>query len=562
MKPLLAALLFIVSIKGFAQCPTQPPTPNASVKPETCTVQGTVVAVATGAPLKSAWVALTAVRPEDECPKKVTTEEGIFKGITDANGRFVISGVPPGKYQFRAGKTGYLPGDYCLGGRPPKPTLALHPGEKLDTVEFRLSRTAVILGRVTDETGEPIAGVEMDALVTGARMGDWVLEDPSRIVVTNDLGEYRINDLPPGSYYLSAIDSGSSAYMTSDEHIWQLGQRYANHLAKFYPDVTKSSEAQKIRLGAGQERHIDFPLRTVKLLTIAGRVLDADGKPPAPTKVVLRPQDPYSVLLRDFRYGVTTDAQGNFEIREVLPGKYVVSATVGERRDEEYWTEQRVEVAADDVSGLVLQLRRNLTLSGKLKAAGGPKLDFQKMSVWLEPGRDDPSYLGAFADIQKDGTFTIPKVRPRTQRITVYPTPDGWYLRSAFFGKQNVLKDGLSLSDSDSHESLKLTFSPTAGRIEGVVLRGDDPAYDAVVRIFPEPANPNNTGLYHEGLADEDGHFVFDSVVPGRYRVVAYASERTDGDGGSPYDDSLSASVIVAKKKSKTLNLKLPRREE
>jgi len=82
------------------------------------------------------------------------------------------------------------------------------------------------------------------------------------------------------------------------------------------------------------------------------------------------------------------------------------------------------------------------------------------------------------------------------------------------------------------------------------------------VRIFPEPANPNNTGLYQEGLADENGHFDFDSVVPGRYRVVAYASERTDGDGGSPYDDSVSASAVVAEKESKTLNLKLPKEEE
>jgi len=44
--------------------------------------------------------------------------------------------------------------------------------------------------------------------------------------------------------------------------------------------------------------------------------------------------------------------------------------------------------------------------------------------------------------------------------------------------------------------------------------------------------------------------------------VVAYASERTDGDGSSPYDDSVSASIIVAEKESKTLNLKLPKKEE
>jgi hypothetical protein len=549
MKRLLIGLSFIISLNSSAQ--------DSSMKPETCTVQGTVVAIATGAPLKSAWVALRAVPPKDQ-PSEGVTEDGLFKEITDANGHFVIAGVPAGKYKFRAGKTGHVPGDYRLDGRARKATLVLHPGEKLDTVEFRLSRTAVIMGRVTDETGEPIAGVEMDAAPTGTRMGDVQLEDPLRIAVTSNLGEYRIHDLPPGSYYLSATDSGSCIFNTSWRLIWEVGERYANHLTMYYPDVTKSSEAQKVRLNAGEERRVDFTLPTVKLLTISGRVVGANGKPPAPNRVLLMLQDPISRPRADFRYGVTTDTQGNFEIREVLPGSYVFLGFVGE---EEYWTEQRVEVAGDDVSGLVLQLRKDLGVLGKAKGTGGSKLDFQKLNIEMEFPTHDPSYSGAWDNLKEDGTFAIGGVRPTTQRISVHPMPEGWYLRSAFFGKQNVLDDGLNLSDSDSHEMLELTFSPTASRIQGVVLRGDDPAYDAVVRIFPEPANPNNTGLYREGPADEDGHFVIESVVPGRYRVVAYASERTDGDGGSPYDDSVSASVIVTEKESKTLELKLPKRD-
>jgi protocatechuate 3,4-dioxygenase beta subunit len=552
MKPLIIALLFIVSMNSSAQ--------DSSLKPEPCTVQGIVTAVATRAPLKSAWVALRAVPPEDQSSRQ-GPEDGLFKEITDANGHFVINGVPPGKYQFRAGKTGYVPGDYSLDGGPPKATLVLHPSEKLDKVEFRLSRTAVIMGRVTDETGEPIAGVYMEADPTGTRMGDSFPEDPFRFAVTNDLGEYRINDLPPGSYYFSATDSGTSVWGKWPS--WS-EDRYANHLTIYYRDATKNSEAQKVRLSAGQEMRIDFSLRTVKLLSISGRLLRADGKPAAQVRVNFRPQDPYSSIaaLELRRFGVTTDANGDFVIREVLPGSYVVSATVVSPtlNEEEFWTEKQIEVAKDNVSGMVLQLRKELQLSGKMNAKGGPKFDFQRLHIWLGQGNEPNP--GTWPKIKKDGTFTIPKVRPTTLRLTVYPLPKGWYLRSAFFGKQNVFENGLRFSAAGSHESLDLTFSPTAGRIEGVVFRGDDPAYGAPVRIFPDPANPNNTGLYRGASADEDGHFDFDSVVPGRYRVVAYASERTDGDGGSPYDDSVSASVIIAEKESKTLNLKLPRREE
>jgi hypothetical protein len=431
MKQPLIALMFIASMTCSAQ--------DSSLKPEPCTVHGIVTAVATRAPLKSAWVALRAVPPEDQSIKQ-GPEDGLFKEITDANGHFVINRVPPGKYQFRAGKTGYVSGDYCLDGGPPKATLVLHPGDKLDKVEFRLSRTAVIMGRVTDETGEPIAGVGMEADSAGTRMGDRFLEDPFRFAATNDLGEYRINDLPPGSYYFSATDSGSSV-----QGNWPrpTDDRYANHLTIYYPDAIKSSDAQKLRLGAGEERRIDFSLRTVKLLSISGQLLGADGKPAAQVTVNFRPQDPYSsdAALNLRRHGVTTDAQGNFVIREVLPGSYLVSATAPEQ--EQYWTEQRVEVAGDDVSGLVLQLKKDLALSGKAKVTGGSKLDFPKLTIRVESPTLDPSYIGAWADVGKDGTFTIYGVRPTTNRLGVYPMPDGWYLRSAFFGKQNVLEDGL-----------------------------------------------------------------------------------------------------------------------
>ena len=77
-------------------------------------------AAATRAPLESAWVALTAVSSESSGEM---TEDGLFKAITDLDGHFEITGIPAGKYQFRAGKVGYPSGDCRLEGGPPKATL-------------------------------------------------------------------------------------------------------------------------------------------------------------------------------------------------------------------------------------------------------------------------------------------------------------------------------------------------------------------------------------------------------------------------------------------------------
>ena len=65
-----------------------------------------MIAAAIRAPLESACVALTAVSSE---PSGEMTDDGLYKGIADPDGRFEITGVSPGKYQFRAEREAIFP---------------------------------------------------------------------------------------------------------------------------------------------------------------------------------------------------------------------------------------------------------------------------------------------------------------------------------------------------------------------------------------------------------------------------------------------------------------------
>src|SRR5689334_8233241 len=153
MLPFIAVALFL-AINGFAQDPAEKPAQDPSAKSETCALQGTVYAAASGAPLKSATVTLK------------TGDESSHQ-LTDSRGHFIFTGVPPGTYEVHASKAGYVREGYRLEGETTKEILELKPGDKLDKIQFRLTQAGVILGRVTDENGEPVAGVEMDALVPG-----------------------------------------------------------------------------------------------------------------------------------------------------------------------------------------------------------------------------------------------------------------------------------------------------------------------------------------------------------------------------------------------------------
>ena len=65
-----------------------------------------------------------------------------------------------------------------------------------------------ISGHITNEAGKPLRGVAVQALKSSYPRGRRELHDVAR-AVSNDAGEYRITDLPPGKYYIRAKPPGS-----------------------------------------------------------------------------------------------------------------------------------------------------------------------------------------------------------------------------------------------------------------------------------------------------------------------------------------------------------------
>jgi uncharacterized protein (DUF2141 family) len=548
MRPtlLFIAIALVLTTGGFTQDAAEKPDLDSSAKSETCTMQGAVSAATSDAPLKSATVVLK-------------TGNESFHQLTDLRGHFIFTGLPPGNYEVHAVKAGYVREGYRLEGGQVNETLELKPGDKLDKIQFRLTQAGVILGRVTDENGEPVAGAEMDALAPGLFKQDFVMYSTAgRFAMTNDLGEYRLYGLPPGAYYLAANVAHDGEVMNS---LGFMGMKKSPIL--YYPGVTSRSEATRIRIKAGQEIHIDFPLRMPKMFIVSGRVVDPRGRPEERAHVRIRPQEHDFGLLIPVTNEIDSDAQGNFAFTQVVPGTYVISAVddpTGERgvTEDRYWTEQRVEVAGDNISRVQLRLAEKLKIKGKVTFAGGPISDGLLVSLEGEHEYEDEEWH-AEQYIGKDGDFMLDNVRPSKNLLRVSGLPNGYYLRSAFFGSQNVLEDGLDLADKvDSDQLLKVTVSPGAAQVQGIVLRGDAPVRGAVVRIFPETPNPYRENTSN-ALTGEDGRFVIKNMPPDKYLVRAYAS-LADGDDGGPSssDSANTARIDLTENESKNVELKLP----
>ena len=89
--------------------------------------------------------------------------------------------------------------------------LTLLAGHKIADLIFRLEKYAVISGRVTDEEGGPVRDASVAVRKRILRKGKTTFGNASQSE-TNDLREYRIYDIAPGHYVISA---------TPDEHRFQ-----------------------------------------------------------------------------------------------------------------------------------------------------------------------------------------------------------------------------------------------------------------------------------------------------------------------------------------------------
>jgi len=61
-----------------------------------------------------------------------------------------------------------------------------------------------LTGRITDSGNDPLVGATVQALQTRIVDGKFSITSVGQ-ATTNDLGKYRIFQMPPGRYYLSAF---------------------------------------------------------------------------------------------------------------------------------------------------------------------------------------------------------------------------------------------------------------------------------------------------------------------------------------------------------------------
>lgn len=558
--PVLLALGVTAAAQTDPQSPSAPPAaanPNgaANEKQQDCTILGMVVAMAGSVPLKNALVTLTSV--DDHSRPEVTVR-------SEADGHFQFRGIVPGQYRLRVARNKYVAQEY--GQRTvtgPGATLTLRGGQVMKDLLFRLIPSATIAGHIEDEDGEPIAWAHVTALRTSYSNGKRTFKTATG-TATNDLGEYRLFDLPPGRYFISATYRPGAEHLgpESDFAYGGAGSLKENYALTYYPGTYDATKAESITVKSGEEiPSMDFVMRPTAVYRVRGRVINLipDPKRVEHPMVFVTPRGGYAET-DSMTYGPenVVKKDGTFDLAGVVPGSYTVQASIY-GGDESHSVSQNIEVGNADVDGVQLVISKGFSVSGHVHWDGAPGHVEDELYI---SGRTDgqSEFNAAFAVVNRDGSFVWNSVSDSPMSIEFHGLNNSGYVKAADYDGVDVLEQGFA-PRAGSNATLEITLSAQGAQIEGTVTDENGlPVVGVWVVLVPGSKYRTRHDLYRTERTDQHGVFKIKQVAPGDYALYSW-DEVEDGawedpDFMKPFEEKgLGEKVTVQDRDDKSYNI-------
>jgi len=510
-------LIMLLSASALAQQPAVKPAARAAI-------EGIVTRDPESQPVKKALIELIA---ENQA------EAGNYTAITGPDGGFRIENILPGRYHLFAEHTGLLDTDKHRA-RSDGRILTLSAGQELKDLHIRLQAAAVVHGRVTDEDGDPMPNAEVTVLrqTFAAGHSHWEQAGAER---TNDLGEYRIANLPAGNVYVSVspppdfkslIESGGAGAETRIVR----DKPSTSYQTMYYPGTSDRSQASPIQIHAGDEFPVNFSLTPSPSLSIRGSVVNL---PPRTSATIMLQSRDFSLVLN----GGEMHKDGSFVIRDVSPGSYTIMALV-DGSAVPMTARQALQVGSANVDGVRLAPQPGATVQGRLRleSRGVGKFDPQQIFLMLASvdGEDDAGSVTVresfsnLTHVAPDGNFQWVDVPAGNYYVQVVGDPNqDWFVKSVAAGGRDINDSGINVNGGTI--VVDIVASSNGGIVNGMVVEGkNQPVADAVVVAVPEVRMRGRVDRYRQTVTDQSGHFSLRGIRPGDYMLFAW--ESVDGE--------------------------------
>ena len=474
-----------------------------------CLISGAVFDSTTGKPLPSSKV----------YAKRQNNAKVSILRLTNEEGRFCFEHLEPDRYRVVIDRPGYLTTVYgAKPGAEDGMTFTVDGNIETPPLTFRLLRTAAISGTVLDAAGEPREGVRVE--LDRKAWGKGWRRDEVDSVITDDRGIFRFALLPPGVYY-AAVQPARAERSYLDEHGQPIRKIEAT---TYYSNSPTFTRATPISLEAGREvENLILTAEPVFPRRLSGRL--------GPSVPVEGPRRIFIQAEGERVIDLNLQQDGTFSRENLAPGKYRITffgvATS---------ITSNVDLTSGDVEGIVIGTEPRFHLPFSIRVEGpAPELSIQLLALNLADSSDHASSLDK-------GEYRFASLQPGT--YAVYTRK--YFVKSVTIDRQPKNPQALDLRDGQSG-AVEIVLRPNAARIQGHIDRGAPELATTVILI--DEALSGVEVSSDTVVADQTGDFKFESLAPGKYRLLAI--EGFDGASwGSP------ELVTVLRDKSVVMDLK------
>ena len=474
-------------------------------------IEGQVQDSVTGQPVRKAAVVLREDRSR--------LAEG-FAALTDPSGHFEFSNLAPGNWSAEIHRNGYVTLGSFDDNSVKQLRWKLEPGTVLNGLKFSLTPAGAIAGRVMDVDGEPVAGASIGLSAPGAKKNSRPLPSAQ----TNDLGEYRLFNIEPGKYTVSADYEPSwhhaGAHLVEKPAASGKNRPREGYMTTYYPGAGDASQASPVVVTAGaQLSGIDIRLTRGGVARVRGRVTGAAGP------LVMVTMMPFETAFQAAGRVSSAIAKpdGSFEIDNVPPGRYWLQGNGG-FDTEMIAGKQRIEVGSDDIEGIQLAMSRPQKIEGRIRMEESGRLP-EGLQAVLVPREENPTHqAGGFAPVRPDGSFTFDAVFEGNYDLVLAKfqgEPDDSYVKSIQYGDEDALTGGLDVRSAGAAR-IEVILRDDGGTINcKVTTEKGEPAAQAKVMAVPSGPRRNAQVLHGQAQTDDEGKCQLRGMAPGTYFLLA-----------------------------------------
>jgi hypothetical protein len=593
--PLLLPILVSISVAGSVRAQS-----SNSVEPEgNSIIRGRVVFDHNSRTVRRPSVLLYKDLNHPAVKMTVGNSRGEFRFTAVAAGSYFVVADYPGVIS-KSSSAELTDFGLAQRGDEREETKVTVDGANEKKCEVRLVLGNAISGTVTYSDKEPALRMR---LILYRRQGGVTVPTFSDPVTTDDRGNYRVEGLPSGEYFVAVSESGP-------EGIAPMTEKGMMPLA-FYPGVSTFKDAKAVQLSGGSEaKGISFVINESEDFEISGIVKwRPSGKSMSGTQVTLRRKDDPQInvsifdlieaitpsdidrddtLMRDmslfvavesFKLHTVSDSQGQWRFKNLPKGTYLLTV-VGQppregsknkkaEADEEaeaWRIEERniiqraveIEVNDEDAQDIVVEMTEGSRILGSVMSE-------DSLPQWARVvlSRQGPTDLiGSLPyETKEDGTFVAEGIPPGEVRMDVaLGQRSPFYLASITLGGNDLMREPLKVIEGTQISGVRVTLATGLAKLTGRVVMPDGSPDAGAVGVLVMPGDPKLLHLRSRRrfqLTSANGEFSID-CPPGNHLIFTWPAKQPPVQAIEEFvksNISTARRISLSPKEQKTIDL-------